>query len=306
MKAIKQALPTPVKSGLRNSYDFVINHPYERKLKALNTCKSRLLILGTIARSGTHFTKFLIANYLKAYISEGDVPVSPEEMNSMFPNNWHLSYLNVYQMPFGNVFPDNVEKPTPLLQHIGIDDFTRSHALYQKYYWDQSPVLHLYRNPLDYAVSMYHYMHKNRPDGRTPEVDEPYEVLDLRFENYVRMFHSYRDAARQGNRKVLRISYEDIKRYPQPCLRIILRWLGVEPREAHVELAAHNSSIGNIKKMEKKGGIINPTAALQKGEFARDGSIGQWTNYFSNDQFDKVRARFKSSGISLNEFTLEP
>ncbi len=300
---IKKIIPKSVETKLRYAYEFSVDYLYEHRLKNLGVKKNKMLILGTIARSGTHYTKFLLANYLKVLSGDLSGPVTPEEMGAMFPNNWHLSYLNVREIPFGKIFPDEYKEPTNLLELIGLDDFTRSHALYQRCFWDESPVLHLYRNPLDYSVSYFHYMHKNRVNGGG--VKDPFEVLEQRFENYVAMYKSYEAAARSGKSKILRLSYEDMKCHPVPCLRIILRWLGIEPLEEHLQLAAENSEIKKIQSFEKSGEKVNPTANLSKGMFARNGGIGQWQEYFSNDQIVKARAMFKNVGISLDDFTLE-
>ncbi|MCK5706700.1 MAG: sulfotransferase domain-containing protein [Candidatus Aureabacteria bacterium] len=289
---------------MRNLHSYSVDILYENRLKQLNMNKKQLLILGTIARSGTHYSKFLIGNYLKLAAGNSDGSLTGEEMYSMLPNRWYKSYLNVRNMPFGSIWPDEYKKPTPHLELLGLQDIARSHEIYQTRFWDDSPVLHLYRNPLDYAVSIYYYMYKNRQGAI--KVKSPVEVLDLRFNSYVRMYMSYRMAARAGNAKLLRISYEDLKRYPETCLRIILRWLGVEPRDSLVNLAVQYSAIKNVKKLEEAGGVVNPTATSLKGKFARDGSIGQWKKYFNNTDINRFRQKFKDVGISLDEFTLEP
>ena len=196
---VKRVLPKPVERVMRNLHSYSVDILYENRLKQLNMNKKQLLILGTIARSGTHYSKFLIGNYLKLAAGNSDGSLTGEEMYSMLPNRWYKSYLNVRNMPFGSIWPDEYKKPTPHLELLGLQDIARSHEIYQTRFWDDSPVLHLYRNPLDYAVSIYYYMYKNRQGAI--KVKSPVEVLDLRFNSYVRMYMSYRMAARAGNAK---------------------------------------------------------------------------------------------------------
>lgn len=303
----KSMIPKSFIPTLRYGYEFVVDYGYRYRLQKLGVNRERMLILGTIARSGTHYTLFLLANYLKIADSKGNdmTAVRPSEMNQMFPNNWHLSYLNSRKIPVGPIFSGKHHKPTKLLDLIGLNDISRSHVLYQTRFWKKSPVLHIYRNPLDYAVSYYHYMHKNRKSESKTMPNNPFEVLQMQFENYVAMYKSYEAASRDCNRKILRMSYEDIKTKPVPCLRIILRWIGIEPKEEYLECAVNNSSIEVIKNMESGGEIVNPTANLKKGKFARNGNIGQWRDYFDSYQFSEAEKMFKDVGINLSDFTLE-
>jgi hypothetical protein len=280
--------------------------PYHYLLKSRNLEKSKMLVLGTIARSGTHYMKFLISNYLRAAYDDKDKgAITPIEMNEMFPNNWHLSYLNIRKIPIGNVFPDTYKEPTLLLKNIGLDEFTRSHATFQRVFWKNSPVLHLYRNPLDYSVSYYHYMHKNRLDADMKGIDSPVDVLNIQFDNYVQMYLSYLKAARSGKFKIIRFPYEEIKLHPVRSLKLILRWLGEEPLEKNLEWAVEKASIKNVQKMEGVQGTVNPTALNLTGRFARDGGIGQWKEHFNEAAFQKARDKFRGVGIELENFILE-
>ena len=74
---------------------------------------------------------------------------------------------------------------------------------------------------------------------------------------------------------------------------------------SHIKAAAHYSTIKTVNRLEGAGGSIHPDRKDFKGKFARDGSIGQWKNYFSTAEVDRFRERFSSVGISLDEFTLE-
>ena len=291
---LRRVLPAPVKGLVRPWYHHARDMRYEMNLRSLGTSKKDLLILATIAKSGTHYMKFLFANYVKLASGPDEGPVSPTEMNTMLPNIWHNAYLG----------PRNYEDPTPLLDSLHLHDIPRSHYSYQPYHWDDSKVLHLYRNPLDYAVSLFHYKYTNRTH-LSGAVADPGDALNLRLDNYAQIYSSYREAARQGTGSLLRFSYEDLVRYPETCLRIVVKWLGVEPEPSIIQKAARYSSRDTVSQMEEAGETINPTATNFTGTFVRDGSIGQWKEYFDSAAVDTVSEKFGRYGIDLDEFTLE-
>jgi hypothetical protein len=292
---LRRILPAPIKDIIRPWYNHARDIRYEMNLRNLGTSKKELLILATIAKSGTHYMKFLFANYLKLASGSDEGPVSPSEMNAMLPNTWQSAYLG----------PRNFENPTPLLSSLGLQDIPRTHYGYQRFYWDDSKVLHLYRNPLDYAVSLFHYKYTNR-EHLSSAVASPDDALTLRLNDYAEIYLSYREAARQDTGSLLRLSYEDLVRFPETCLRIVIKWLGVEPEPTIIQKAARYSSRDTVSQMEQAGETINPTATNFTGTFVRDGSIGQWKEYFDSKAVQTIQERFGRFGIDLNEFTLEP
>lgn len=274
---------------------------YEKRLKDLGLSSSDILIIGTIARSGTHFVMLLLANYIYLAAKRGEC--SPTLMNELFPNNWHIAYLNYHNIPFGPFVSKDVVRPSEDIKLIGVKEVTRSHSVFQTRLWKESRVLHLYRNPLDYAVSLYNYKHKKRPDLPN-RLSSPSEVLEQRFDNYVAMYNSYRDAAAAGSFRILRLSYEELVSAPQFYLESILRWLGVEPDLSLIEKAVQGSSIGRIVSQEKEGHKVNPTAHGLAGSFVSSGQIGQWKKHFTANELSRWEKKFHQHNIDLNEFNL--
>jgi len=289
----RQLLPNAFKNILRPVYRYSKHLRYKRWLWRLQVSKQQLLILATIPRSGTHYMKFLLANYVKLLSNENSKPVDAGEMNSMLPNLWHRTYLN---------FTDH-QTPTRLLDSIGLHDIPRSHIEYMHPYWDKSRVIHLYRNPLDFAVSFYFYKYENR-SGLKGTVSGPAEVMEKHFEYYIKMYLSYRDVAHEGNASLLRISYEDLVRYPQFFLGMILRWIGVEPKPSLLDAAVRHSSRDTMRRLEKNN-PINPRAKDLNGNFVRNGGIGQWKEYFDSSDVSKIERKLSRVGIKLKEFVLE-
>jgi hypothetical protein len=268
-------------------------------LRRCGSSKQRLLILATIARSGTHYMRYLIANYLQLthHVSRG--PLSPIEVNTMFPNQWTAVYDSRYAAR---------RPPTPMLRPWGVDDLPLTHGPYKAFLWRQSRVLHLYRNPLDFAVSLWFWIFKgSRPtrpgvgrDG-SADVSGPVELLQYRLDDYISWYLSYREAAARES-SLLRIAYEDLVTYPEACLRTVVAWLGAEPVPWAVRKSVEYSSRETVGKMEKQL-PFNVAVDLTK---VRDGRIGQWRTYFSSSDVDRVQEAMRLRGIDLTEFILEP
>lgn len=266
---------------------------YSLFLNSLKIDKSRMMILTTPGRSGTKYMKFLLANYLKLLSGTSDGPVDANTMYAMFPNTWNQAYIG----------RRTYEKPSPELDLLGLDDLADIHSPYQSPYWDGSKVLHIYRNPLDYFVSHYFFTYEYRA-SRAGTVADPVEVMGLHLESYAANYLSYRRIAQSGRANLLRLTYEDLITYPEATVRIILGWLGVEADTRLVELAAQYSSRETMREIEERDGPID-TIIDPDRKFVRDGSIGQWKNYFSADNVELARKELGRFGINLDEFTLE-
>ena len=271
-------------------------------LRRLGISKRQLLILATITKTGTHYMRFLFANYLKLLGGSSDGPVTSQEMDAMFPNGWHRAYLR----------PHDYTKPTPLLGQFNLHDFPRSHINYQWPYWDGSRVLHIYRNPLDFAVSYYIFRYEYHPD-LAGTVSGPVEVMDMHLDEFAAMYLSYRQASTDTNARVLSLCYEDIVRYPEVCFGTVLRWLGIEPQPSLVSTAVEYSSthttalIGAGEIWQRNGTPPADPAKIAAftDKFVKEGSVGQWREYFDESDVRRVREKLNKAGINLQEFVLD-
>lgn len=294
---LKRLLPEFAINGLRPAQQRLLYLKYGWDLYRLHVSKKRLLILATIPKSGRTYASFLVTNYLRLASGTARSPLSYTEMGSMVPNTWDRAY-------WGEA-PLDRQMPTPSLSLLGLDDFVVTHMPYRSPYWDQSRVLHLYRNPLDYAVSFYFNAFDPRWN-QSQSVSGPVEILDRYLEEYAQLYLSFRDVARAGNTNVLRLSYEDLVTNPEACLTVILRWHGVDAEPSLVQAAARFSSKESIRQLEKHANVFPLTRPRHgHGSHIRDGSIGQWKEYFDSSDVSRVRKRLNTFGIKLDEFTLE-
>lgn len=276
---------------------------YKSHLRTVDLKDSDMLIIATVARSGTHYMMLLLANYIK-YLESNMEGVNPSGMNELFPNNWHIAYMNYHNIPFGPFHTSKPIYPDKSIGLLNVKEVTRSHSVFQKIFWKRSNILHLYRNPLDYSVSLFNYKHK-KSSNRNNVANSPSEVLERKFDNYVKMYKSYAEAAKSGRYRVFRLSYEELIRNPKYYLDSVLRWLGIDPTEESVNFAVNMSSIKKTQESEKEGAVVNPTAHHLMGSFISSGQIGQWKKCYSDSEFNKWVKKFSERGIDLNAFTLE-
>jgi hypothetical protein len=291
---IRKIVPKKLINLIKPGYHSARSLRYSMFLKSRKISKSRMLILGTPGRSGTHYMRFLFANYLRLLGGTSDGPTDSNTMNSMLPNKWHDAY-------FGE---RNYRDPTPELSLIGLDDLAYTHANFLNLYWNDSKVLHIYRNPLDFCVSIYFFRYKYRTSF-AGAIADPVEAMDDHLEEYAANYRSYREAAGRGNSNILRVSYEDLITFPAPTFRMILRWLGVEANIDLVEIATQYSSKESMRIIEDRDGPIDSVIDVAGGRFVRDGSIGQWKKYFKPKDLELAQSKLERFGVNLNEFTLE-
>ncbi len=279
-----------LKGILRGGY---YNYLYFKKLNKLNINRNQIIILATIAKSGTHYFKFLLSNYINLMSDRDAKPMTPNEVNNFFPNIWHKCYSSNSQ---------SIQSPSKKpMKFIGYFDMPRTHVAYDSR-MNGSKILHLYRNPLDYCVSMYFYKYVNNPKFKN-KLKSPYEVFEKEFEKYIFPYISYRKQSFSKNNYILRISYEDFIIKTEIIFKIILNWLGVEVDIELLEKAIFSSSKATLKRMEKKEPIHTNRKNL-KGSFLRSGKIGEWKNYFSDEQLNNIKKKLLEFNISLDEFII--
>jgi hypothetical protein len=280
---------------------------YLRRLRSYELNPENVLVLGTIARSGTHYMLILFANYINLMSSDkeeyGNGRVTPETMSNYFPNNWHLNYFGYKRFSMLNPFPEKILKPTELIDIINLSDIVRTHYEFQPSFWKNCNVLHIYRNPLDYSVSLFNYMYINR--GDTTTYKNPYDLLLDRIDSYIDIYKSYKDASSSGRYKVMRISYESLVSNPEYYFSQVLLWLGVSSDSNKVKQSVYNASIKNVKKFQEKGGKVNPTAKLKNNKFVNSGLIGQWKNYYTNEQKKRIEHLMLKRNVNLDDFCIE-
>jgi len=135
------------------------NISYEEYGRRSQIIEKKSIVLDTIRKSGTNYLRSLIANFLAIHFENRCTRVSYDVMhNELFPNIRDFV-----------LFPEKYDKQGvrtgyvyPAVDHVirksGYSDFLYGHDNFEYYTHScASKIIHLYRNPLDMAVSYYYF-----------------------------------------------------------------------------------------------------------------------------------------------------
>ncbi|MGF0117766.1 sulfotransferase domain-containing protein [Promicromonospora sp. Marseille-Q5078] len=253
-----------------------------------------LVTVATIQKSGTHWMRFFLTNYARA-LADPDVrnPISyPQLLQEFYGNNrWQV---------FREAEP--YREPSSLLAAHGVSDVTMQHFRHDvdPFVFSPGRKIMLYRNPLDYVVSLFHYTIKQRPQHRD-EAAHPRDVIERMLDTYAREYltlDSYRD-----HPDVHVASYESLKADPGARFRDVVRFLGLPLEDDAVEVALALSDISTIRAMEEQTG--RSMVVKLDGYFTRDGSIGQWKQFFDDADVERARRTLAAHDIDLDAFTVD-
>ncbi|MBL0885867.1 sulfotransferase domain-containing protein [Myceligenerans indicum] len=253
-----------------------------------------VVTIATIQKSGTHWMRFFLTNYARCLDNPGeDRPISYKELLRDYYGN------NRWQF-FREAEPYRV--PSGLLAGHGISDVTMQHfsGQFDPFVFSPGKKIMLYRNPLDYVISLFHYTIKQRPQNRG-RAEHPRDVIVSMLDTYSKHYLTL-DAYRDDETTFV-AAYEDLKEDPAGRFRDVVRFLGLPLEEEAVDRALALSDISTIHAMEDKAG--RSMVVKLDGYFTRDGSIGQWKQFFDDKDVAVAASVLDGYGIDLETFTVE-
>ena len=160
----------------------------------------------------------------------------------------------------------------------------------------------LYRNPLDYLVSAYHYFEKEDNLTHRPIVKYQFNhVIDFYVHEFARSYSMVKHIHTHCDHVHL-VSYESLKNEPFATFELLLKFMNIPIKQKSIAKAFDFSEL-KITRSDELNGI--KCVPFQTGSHARSGKIGQWTSYFSKRQLKKVTSILNDYNIDLNEFILE-
>ncbi|XP_071484079.1 sulfotransferase 1A3-like [Diadema antillarum] len=175
-------------------------------------------------------------------------------------------------------------------------------------------VIYVARNPKDTAVSLFHFCLLL---WRLPT----YESWDIFIEEYMAgraPFGSWFENvlpwwARRNHPNVLFVKYEDMKRDHRRVVEQVAQFMGESLSDDVIDGIVEASTFSAMKESQQS----NPDTVLRKSNdvfkgkqksnasFMRKGSIGDWKNYFSEDQnrrFDQLYAKRMADSDLMFQF----
>ena len=209
------------------------------------------LFLVSYPRSGNTWLRFLLANVLR--------PGETVTFGTM-----------------ARVVPDVYDEPDAALRKLPRPRALKSHEPYDPRY---PSVLYLVRNPVDVAVSYYHYL------IRTRVLDDGFDLhrfVDAFVGGSLDGFGTWGDHvagwldAREGDERFVVLRYEDLLGDASLAVREMLRLLGAARDEAEVQAAVARSSADELRRLERETGAELPTfrASRLDKPFIRAARVG--------------------------------
>lgn len=246
-------------------------------------------------------TKLLLANYLNI-ICDGreDITTYDEMHTKMFFSDVQVKGLDPSsESGKGRI----LQKYTPYRHLI----HTHSHGSKMKLYIRLNRgarYILLYRNPLDNLISSYFYHFKYRPE-LAEQYKHPREIIDWKLPVFIKQYN-YQKAMSERNVNAVQVSYESLYQDKANTFAGILEFLGIPVKEDAVELAVDFSSLKSVRAQEqKRNKAIHQEIQGFKGSFVRSGKIGQWKEFFNDEDVENVSRKLAAHSISLDEFIIE-
>ena len=156
-------------------------------------------------------------------------------------------------------------------------------------------VIVVMRNPKDTIVSYYHFYRMNSTlnkfSGTWDEYFDLYKDKHLWGGDVLDFNISWWNLRHLDN--VLILKFEDMKDDPEDAIRTVARFVGKELSKEEIAEVAERSSFSQMKQDPKFNGTAVPRYDTNVSSFMRKGEVGDWKNYFSQEQSDYVDRQCK-------------
>jgi len=232
------------------------------------------IIVASFPKSGTTWLQELVwrIQHRETGVSSGDVPLEYRFPVLEMPSIKEMETLNIHDMPEPRFIK------THLTHELLPESVTTSGA----------KVLYVRRDPRDVCVSYYHFsrmVNYEQYRGTFQEYRNRFvrgEVMHGPYREHVKSYLDHADT-------VLCLTYEELHSDRAAAIRRIAAFLGRPLTDADVEGIVANTSFGAMKKNPStnfKHWEENGFAKEQEGTFMRKGKVGDWSNYFTEEESD--------------------
>lgn len=291
---IRRALPFSVKLYLRRN---VLNRYLKRltltrcdkdliRFFEENTVRRPILLSGFV-KSGNTWARFVIFNYFNILKNNAGRTLTYDELEAI-----DCRIINDDPSSVGRFEP--VEPGFPVFYH--------THVPYRKIYDYFDKVLYVYRNPLDVALSSYHFW-RNREmpfEWALPALRERLLDVDFYVLHGIYPWIQYHKTTIGKSDVVL--CYEKMRADPYGEFSNAFRLLGFDLDEAVLRKSIQMSSFENVRKMGRECNQLYGMGPPEgfKGEFTRSGESRQYVRELKPETTETARRILRRYGIDLD------
>jgi hypothetical protein len=207
------------------------------------------------------------------------------------------------------VFPHLEEVGKEVIQQLPTPHLIKTHLPYQLTpYHRQAKYLYIMRNPFDCVVSFYHHTrgfikHYDFADGTFDEFFDCFIKGEVDFGDY---FDHLLGWYAQGNKtNMLCLTYELMQQDIRDTILRIANFLGgsflENAKQPNIlEEVIKQSHFSQMKKSQQRWSNQRPE---KMPPFIRKGQVGDWKNYFSEEQVERLKHRFseKTQGTDITQ-----
>ncbi len=161
----------------------------------------------------------------------------------------------------------------------------------------QMKVIVVMRNPKDALVSYYHFMRMNKGLGQYKGTwDDFFEIVKANQLVYGSWFeHVAKWWKLQNNPNILFLKFEDMKKDPLKEVTKMAQFLGKHLEEEVLRNIVDHSCFDAMKANPSTNGVNNPFNDNNICQFMRKGEVGDWKNYFTEEQSQYVNSKMKET-----------
>jgi len=218
-------------------------------------------------KSGNTWTRFLIGNL-----------ISPEG----------ASFTNIEE-----IIPDIYQHTPEKLNKIQSPRVLKSHEYFDSRY---RKVIHIIRDPRAVAVSYWHHQIKFREVDINCSLEDFVDWFVLKGNEYG-TWSSHTEGwlnARENNRHILLVRYEDLISHPEKELQKIARHMALNISDELIKNAIENSSFDRMRSLEEKQSKDwKPLQKTRKDmNFVRKGRPDSWKDELTPAAIKKIELHF--------------
>lgn len=264
-------------------------------------------VLQELPRYGTRPGDVFLVTYPKA----GTFWLAEIVYNIAKPKPSSEEMARIYRIPLLEYPQPLLDYPQGKLELYPSPRYVKTHLPYEMVPRNSKhniKYIYLARNPRDVAVSYFNYMH----GGVHYEWDGTWEEFLGYFMQGIVPFGSFFDHVlawwkRKDDENVLFIKYEDLKKDLKGNIKLIAEFLGFKLSDEEIQSVAEKSTFEAMKANPETSLEQYPDSFKPGFSFLRKGIVGDWVNYFSDEQlkeFDKwCKSHLQGTGLEF-EYTI--